>query len=137
MLETLYDELYSILSSNKYSGSSLENELADCLAGFIEDYFQVVLADESDIEIARVLIRLYSELVNGKEDELNHLKENESKNIVKYSIEFPILGNQKIIFEKEDDDEEDEEEEDSKSDKMKNEPDEDGFIEVTKKRKGF
>ena len=125
MLDTLYDELYSILSSNKYTGNTLENELADCLAGFIEDYFQIVLADESDIEISTILIRLYNELLNGKEDELNHLKTNESKNVVKYSIEFPILGNQKIIFEKEDE----EDEEDDKSHSMK---DEDGFIEVAK-----
>ena len=77
------------MSSNKYTGNTLENELADCLAGFIEDYFQIVLADESDIEISTILIRLYNELLNGKEDELNHLKTNESKNVVKYSIEFP------------------------------------------------
>ena len=44
---------------------------------------------------------------------------------MKYSIEFPILGNQKIIFEKEDE----EDEEDDKSHSMK---DEDGFIEVAK-----
>ena len=53
------------------------------------------------------------------------MKTNESKNVVKYSIEFPILGNQKIIFEKEDE----EDEEDDKSHSMK---DEDGFIEVAK-----
>ena len=151
MLETLYEELYSICSSKKYAGKTLENELADCLAGFIEDYFQVVLADESDFEIARVLISLYNDLEDGKEVVLNNLKKNETKNLTQYSIEFPILGNQKIIFEKEDDDEDDEEEDEEEeeeekdnhtrqnpSPKMDDGPDEDGFIEVKPKRKkGF
>ena len=144
MLEMLYGELYSILSSKKYSGSVLQNELADSLATFIEDYFQVGLEDGSDMEIAVVLIDLYNDIEKGGVEVLNRLKKNESKNIVKYSIDFPILGNQKVTFKKiesdsdeEDDENEEEEEEDvkMKDASKKNEPDEDGFIEVTKKRR--
>ena len=99
-LEMLYGELYSILSSKKYLGSVLQNELADSLATFIEDYFQVGLEDGSDMEIAVVLIDLYNDIEKGGVEVLNRLKKNESKNIVKYSIDFPILGNQKVTFKK-------------------------------------
>ena len=149
MLETLYDELYGILASKSKFGSELLNELADCLGGFIDDYFQIRLEDESDLEVAEILIKLFNSLSEGKEDFYTKLLKSEAK--IKYSIDFPILGNQKIIFEKaeeddEDDAEEEEEEEDEKkrenkkSEKEENkmetdEPDEDGFIEVRKKKK--
>ena len=161
MLETLYDELFNICDSGKFVGQECEMELADCLSGFIEDYFNISLEDDSDIDIARILIMLYEDLQKGSDNYLMFLKNNETKGLGKFSIEFPILGNQKIIFEKDADDEDDEEEDEDEdedeemqnednnktvggtsnsnsnnnSNKMEDGPDEEGFV-VVKKKKG-
>ena len=158
MLETLYDELFSICDCGKFVGKECEMELADCLNGFIEDYFNISLEDESDIDIARILMMLYEDLQKGSDNYLTFLKNNETKGLGKFSIEFPILGNQKIIFEKDADDEDDEEEDEDEDEEMQNEdnnnkttggtgnsnndsnkmedgPDEEGFV-VVKKKKG-
>ena len=147
-LEMLYDDILTTIINNKFS-SKIINEISDCLFTFMYDYFQVDLEDESDIEIAKILLNLFNELKEGKENLLNKLKSDEKKSTMKHSVEFPILGNQKVIFEKEEEDneesskDEDEEEEDEK-DINKNkgnkkmdidDVDEDGFT-IVKKGKG-
>ena len=39
----------------------LIQDVAECLNYFIGDYFQIEVADNSDFEIAEILIKLYNE----------------------------------------------------------------------------
>ena len=158
-LEILYDDILTTITNSKYGMKELIQDVADCLNYFIGDYFKIELADNSDIEIAEVLIRLHNELKDGNEKTLNNLIALQNKISQKYSVEFPITGKQvpppkkKDESDDDDDDEEGEEEEDEKEDKNNNnrkeskkkeddkmkidEPDEDGFIVVRKGKKGF
>ena len=171
-LEILYDDILTTISNSKYGMKEMIEDVAECLNYFIGDYFSIGLEDDSDKEIAQTLITLYNELKDNNEKLLNNLIARENKMNQKYSIEFPILGNQKVPPKKNedkkedkkegDDSGEDEEEEeddsekendkkkedksnkdnkenkDNKDDKMKiDEPDEEGFIEIKKGKKGF
>ena len=96
---------------------------------------------------------MYLKYNKGELVEYFQNKADQDKNILKYSVEFPITGKQEIPLKKEESDdeeeeEEDDEEEDKKEDKKENkkeddkmkidEPDEEGFILVKKgKKKGF
>ena len=157
-LEILYDDILTTITNSKYGMKELIQDVAECLNYFIGDYFKIELADNSDMEIAEVLIKLHNELKDGNEKMLNNLIALQNKISQKYSVEFPITGKQvpppKKTDESDDDDddndEEGEEEEDEKEDnnkkenkkkeddKMKiDEPDEDGFVVVRKGKKGF
>ena len=137
----LYDDILTTIIKNN-NRSNLIDEVSDCLFTFMSDYFQVDLEDQSDSEIANILINLFNELKNGKDILLNNLKNKENKSNMKYNVDFPILGNQKVIFEKEEEDiEESFEEEEEKNNERNNnkmetdDVDEDGFT-VVKKGKG-
>jgi len=157
-LEILYDDILTTITNSKYGMKELIQDVAECLNYFIGDYFKIELADNSDMEIAEVLIKLHNELKDGKEKMLNNLISLQNKISQKYSVEFPITGKQvpppkkKDESDDDEDDEEGEEEEDEKEgkkenkkenkkkedDKMKiDEPDEDGFVVVRKGKKGF
>ena len=158
-LEILYDDILTTITNSKYGMKEMIQDVADCLNYFIGDYFKIELADNSDIEIAEVLIRLHNELKDGNEKTLNNLIALQNKISQKYSVEFPITGKQvpppkkKDESDDDEDDEEGEEEEDEKEDKNNNnrkeskkkeddkmkidEPDEDGFVVVRKGKKGF
>ena len=158
-LEILYDDILTTITNSKYGMKELIQDVAECLNYFIGDYFKIELADNSDIEIAEVLIRLHNELKDGNEKTLNNLIALQNKISQKYSVEFPITGKQvpppkkKDESDDDEDDEEGEEEEDEKEDKNNNnrkeskkkeddkmkidEPDEDGFVVVRKGKKGF
>ena len=158
-LEILYDDILTTITNNKYGMKELIQDVADCLNYFIGDYFKIELADNSDMEIAEVLIKLHNELKDGNEKLLNNLISLQNKISQKYSVEFPITGRQvpppkkKDESDDDEDDEEGEEEEDEKEDKNNNhkkenkkkeddkmkidEPDEDGFVVVRKGKKGF
>lgn len=153
MLGMLYDDVLGTIEKNKGSISTLVAKVGDCLFGFIQDYFQVDLDDDSDAEVANMLIQLYSELIQNKTTCLSQLKEKSKIGKTTYSIYFPIRGDQKVVFEaKDSDDEEDEFEEcdddendinksnEAKKDvemKIDNNNDNDGFVEIKKKKKGF
>ena len=103
-LEMLYDDI--LFTINKYRNNcNLIKEISDCLYSFISDYFQIDLEDQSDEEISKVLINLFNELIDGKNNLYNELKMKENNNLNHYNISFPIIGKQKIIFEKENEDE--------------------------------
>ena len=103
-LEMLYDDI--LFTIEKYRNNcNLIKEISDCLYTFISDYFQVDLEDQSDEEISKVLINLFNELIDGKNNLYNELKMKEKNNLNHYNISFPIIGKQKIIFEKENEDE--------------------------------
>ena len=158
-LEILYDDILTTIKNDKSGTKELTDKVADCLNYFIGDYFQIQLADDSDLAVAKDLIKLHDDLKYNKGQLVEYFenKANQDKNILKYSVEFPITGKQEIPLKKKeesDDEEEDEEEEDEKEegnkkedkiedkkedDKMKiDEPDDDGFILVKKgKKKGF
>ena len=157
-LEILYDDILTTITNSKFGMKELIQDVAECLYYFIGDYFKIELADNSDMEIAEVLINLHNELKDGNEKMLNNLISLQNKISQKYSIEFPITGKQvpppkkKDESDDDEDDEEGEEEEDEKEgkkenkkenkkkedDKMKiDEPDEDGFVVVRKGKKGF
>ena len=149
-LEILYDDILTTITNNKFGMKECIEDVADCLNYFIGDYFKIELADNSDFEIAEILIRLHNELKDKNEKLLNTLIARQDKTSVKYVVDFPITGKQvpppkKKDESDEDDDEEGEEEEDEKEEKDKNkdddkmkidEIDEDGFILVKKKGKG-
>ena len=159
-LEILYDDIIDTIKTNKSGMKELTDKVADCLNYFIGDYFKVQLADDSDLDVAKDLIKLYDELKYGKETLLNELiTKSEKENKQKYWIEFPITGKQVLPQKKKEEsdesDEAGEEEEDEKDVKMKDikedkkdekkdddkmkidEPDEEGFILVKKGKKGF
>ena len=159
-LEILYDDILTTITNNKFGMKECIEDVAECLNYFIGDYFKIELADNSDFEIAEILIRLHNELKDKNEKLLNSLIARQDKINVKYVVDFPITGKQvpppkkKDDSDEDDDDEEGEEEEDEKEekdkkkdekdknkddDKMKiDEPDEDGFIVVKKgKKKGY
>ena len=162
-LEILYDDILTTIKNDKSGSKELTDKVADCLNYFIGDYFQIQLADDSDLAVAKDLIKLHDDLKYNKGQLVEYFenKANQDKNILKYSVEFPITGKQEIPLKKKeesDDEEEDEEVEDEKEegnkkedkkedkiedkkedDKMKiDEPDDDGFILVKKgKKKGF
>ena len=156
-LEILYDDILTTITNSKYGMKELIQDVAECLNYFIGDYFKIELADNSDMEIAEVLIKLHNELKDGKEKMLNNLISLQNKISQKYSVEFPITGKQippkkKDESDDNEDDEEGEEEEDEKESKKENkkenkkkeddkkkidEPDEDGFVVVRKGKKGF
>ena len=161
-LEILYDDILTTITNNKFGMKELIQDVAECLNYFIGDYFKIELEDNSDFEIAEILIKLHNELKDKKEKLLNDLIARQNNIKQKYFIEFPITGKQEVPQKKKEDesedDEEGEEEEDEKEedkkedtkkedkkedkkkedDKMKiDEPDEDGFIVVRKGKKGF
>ena len=128
-LEILYDDIIETIKNNKYGMKELTDNVADCLNYFIGDYFKIQLADDSDLSVAKDLIKLYDDLKYGKGQMLDILeaKANKDSNITKYSIEFPITGKQVIPVKKKeesDDDEEEEEEEDEKEEKKEDKKDE-------------
>ena len=154
-LEILYDDILTTITNNKFGMKELIQDVAECLNYFIGDYFKIELDDNSDFEIAEILIKLHNELKDKNEKLLKDLIARQNKINQKYFIEFPITGEQKLPPKKKeeesDEDEEGEEEEDEKDekkedkketkkddDKMKiDEPDEDGFVLVRKGKKGF
>ena len=151
-LEILYDDILTTITNNKFGMKECIEDVAECLNYFIGDYFKVELEDNSDFEIAELLIRLHNELKDKNEKLLNSLIARQDKTNVKYVVDFPITGKQipppkKNDDSDEDDDEEGEEEEDEKEEKDKkkdddkmqiDEPDEDGFVVVKKgKKKGY
>ena len=157
-LEILYDDILTTITNSKFGMKELIQDVAECLYYFIGDYFKIELADNSDMEIAEVLINLHNELKDGNEKMLNNLISLQNKISQKYSVEFPITGKQipppkkKDESDDDEDDEEGEEEEDEKEGKKENkkenkkkiddkkkidEPDEDGFVVVRKGKKGF
>ena len=54
-LEMLYDDILTTIIKNN-NRSNLIDEVSDCLFTFMSDYFQVDLEDQSDSEIANILI---------------------------------------------------------------------------------
>lgn len=123
VIDLLIEDILSAME--KDSGPILEQNVADLLYCFLEGYFDTELEDESELQIAKDVIKLHSALTNGKYDMLNKLKENKDKELgnIKYTIEFPILP-RPIETEME-----------SKA-KIVEEPDEEGFV-VVKKGKKF
>ena len=110
-LAMLYDDILNSIYNDKTNNKEcIQDEIADCLYTFIGDYFNAELDDQSDIEISKILYKLFLELKDGKVEYLENLKK--EKNKIKYNIEFPITGNQKIIMEKYEEEKEEEEEED-------------------------
>jgi hypothetical protein len=133
MLELLMGDIYSELQKNQN-----EKNIAEMLYFFIEEFFEVGLEDESENDVAKTLVRLYTQLQSGETACLNKLIEIDQRpNTYNYSISFPIqeslllakqLDQQMII---------DDEDINTNINKKReeNEPDEEGFIEVKKKKK--
>ena len=101
-LEILYDDIIDTIKNNKYGIKELTDNVADCLNYFIGDYFKIQLADDSDLSVAKDLIKLYDDLKYGKGQMLQELEAKANKDIyiTKYSVEFPITGKQVIPVKK-------------------------------------
>ena len=65
-LEILYDDIIDTIKNNKFGMKELTDNVADCLNYFIGDYFKIQLADDSDLSVAKDLIKLYDDLKYGK-----------------------------------------------------------------------
>ena len=107
-LEILYDDILTTITNSKYGMKELIQDVAECLNYFIGDYFKIELADNSDMEIAEVLIKLHNELKDGNEKLLNNLIALQNKISQKYSVEFPITGKQVPPPKKKDESDDDE-----------------------------
>ena len=132
-LDILYDEILSILNTsnnnnfdnnynNNYNYNNINNndnnnndnndnyiieEISHSLYSFMSDYFNIDLKDQSEKEIAKILFIIFNELKKGKE---NYIKQYEINTVGnKYNIDFPILGNNYVIIEKDDEEEDCEE----------------------------
>jgi hypothetical protein len=151
MLNMLFDDI--LKEMNKETGCVLENNIADMLFYFIEEFFEIEIGDQDEFFVAKSLIKLYNEIVAGKNEYLEKLKSIDSKfNYSIYSIEFPINMNKVLAKEFEEkidlkDNEMDvspdnlinEGMEQSKPDNNKaskfSEPDDEGFVTVKKGKK--
>ena len=78
-LEILYDDILTTITKNKYGKKELTQDVAKCLKYFITDYFKIELEDNSDVEIAEILIQLYNELKDKNETMLNNLITKQNK----------------------------------------------------------
>jgi hypothetical protein len=126
ILEVIH--MYNLLLCDIYThlenGYDMIQTIAELLQSFFEDFFETFLEDDSKDIVAKNLIKLFRELKEGKTEFLDKLREvDKTFNYKIYSIEFPIVD---IPVEEE-----------VKIEKLtiQNEPDEDGFVEVGKKKK--
>lgn len=90
LLDNLYDELFDICVKWRECGSEKEKcvcEIAESLISFIEDYFQITLNDKSNITIAKDIVKLYDNIYNTNEIDINICK----NAYLKYKIDFPII----------------------------------------------
>jgi hypothetical protein len=122
LLKALWEDIYLELSKGQ-----IEKFIAKMLYDFLSENFDTYLEDESESLVARSLTRLYTELKENKSEYLNRLREiDKTFNYSAYSIKFPI----EIV-------ETDTQDLQTGVEKMKIEPDEEGFVEVKKGKKKF
>jgi hypothetical protein len=132
MLNLLISDVFNEISMS--SGSVLEQNISDMLFSFYQEFFDIDLDDESEKFVAKSLIRLYEDINTNKLEYLEKLKTiDKTFNYKFYSIEFPINMNK--LQEKIPDLIADELEHKMIIEKYDNIPDEEGFIEVKKKKK--
>jgi hypothetical protein len=120
----MYNLLLCDIYTHLENGYDMIQSIAELLISFFQDFFDTYLEDDSEKAVAKSIIRLFKELKEGKTEFLDNLREiNKKFNYKIYSIEFPIID---VPVEEE-----------VKIEKLtiKNDPDEDGFIEVGKKKK--
>jgi hypothetical protein len=121
LLRALLEDIFA-----EYSNKGIEIKVSKMLYEFLCDNYDTYLEDKSEELVAKSLKRLFDELISGKNEYLNKLREQDKTfNYSVYSIKFPI--------------EESTEDVEMAVEKLKieNEPDEDGFVEVKKGKKGF
>ena len=92
-LGTVYDKICSTIKKEK-NIIIQEKSIAKILKTFIDNYFFISLEDESDIDKAIMIVKLFHELKNNKTEYLNKIK-NHNLNI-EFSCNFPVSVNDKI-----------------------------------------
>ena len=120
----MYNLLLCDIYTHLENGYDMIQSIAELLLSFFQDFFDTYLEDESEKIVAKNLIKLFKEIKEDKTEYLDKLREfDKTFNYKIYNIEFPIVD---IPVE-----------EDVKMEKLtiQNEPDEEGFIEVGKKKK--
>jgi hypothetical protein len=136
MLNVLFNDIMQEIE--KESGSVLEMNIGDFIFCFFQEFFDVDLEDESERAVAKNMIRLYSELKNGKLDYLERLRQvDKTFNYSHYYIQFPIIIEEKKLIEDFQNQmaiEEGEVNKNSNNNKQ-DEMDDEGFIVVKKKKK--
>lgn len=92
-LGEVYDSICDILTKEK-STNFQEQKISEVLKKFIDEYFYVTLEDESNIDISRMIVKLFNEISIDKDDYINKLKL--FKHSMQFNIVFPIKPDTKI-----------------------------------------
>jgi len=107
MLDLLVEDVYNEIRSKTPNRSI--NSVADILFGFMQDFFDVDLMDESEKDVAIGFARLYEDIEKGNNfnnegnfinsfSYLEKLKNIDKKfDYSKYSLDFPIVLNEKFL----------------------------------------
>ncbi len=158
ILNQLLNDISLEIKNTNDRSNSLINSISETLCDFLDQFFNLYIEGGDENFVAKSLVKLYDELAEGKVEYYEKLKVLDSKhNYSVYSIEFPLdvvkaktismmndIGEMDIDEDGDGDSSDDEdyrennnENENRKGDlKTKvNEPDDDGFIVVQKKKK--
>jgi hypothetical protein len=97
MLNCLFNDI--LQEMEKESGPVLEQNVADLIFCFVQEFFDVDLEDDSERQIAKNLIKLYNEIFKENKTEfIDRLRTiDKTFNYSNYSIAFPIIVQEKVL----------------------------------------
>lgn len=87
--EDLRRNIFELLDGNKPPTSCSEYDLADSLAIYMEEEFSVTLEDNSEQQVAAVLLKMYEGLFQG-DGRLCHQMLSCADNAVAFNTQFPV-----------------------------------------------
>lgn len=140
MLDTLVDDLFTEIEKEKVEKLAVDN-LSDIFYCFFKEFFDIDLEDDSERFVSKNLIRLHNEIMENKMDYVERLRGlDKTIDYSNYSIRFPIVidKNEVKINDSSDMDVDEDYIDIAKlniNSTNKNEPDEEGFVEVKKKKR--
>eukprot|EP00980_Cylindrotheca_fusiformis_P029335 scaffold23297_cov132-Cylindrotheca_fusiformis.AAC.13 len=101
--ETLRQNIFQLLDGSKYPPSCSDLDLADGFAIYLEEEFSVTLEDNSEQQVAEVILRMYEGLHKGDGSLCRQLLSS-AEGAIAFNSQFPI---QVQTTEHDDDDDED------------------------------
>lgn len=101
--EALRQNIFELMDGKKLPGSCSDMDLADGLAIFLEEEFSVTLEDNSEQQVAEVIVKMYEGLYKG-DGSLCHQILSSADGAIAFNTQFPVQ-----IQSTEHDDDEDEE----------------------------
>lgn len=118
ILGQIFENICSAIK-NEPSPNFQEKIISELLKKFMEEYFFISLEDESNIDIARMIVKLFKEISSNKTDYLERIKNFKPK--MEYNIEYPCKITTKINLEDYESDSDDEGEQEESDEEMKEE----------------